>query len=314
MKNDREKSTIMDYFLWIALGIALIGYLVYNTAQGKPYLQIVAVGLLIYISISSYLKNFVKDDEEEKIAAKKRKEEETVNKQINQIFYNNQYPDRPFKLNSSQWQQMGSVMDKARSFLSQYHSRNVYYELTDEEMYCLLFIKKVPAPFKAVMNFKNRIVDIYFRYDSDKKVLICTGGLDVIMASQPPKKYQKPVDLSDKKKKKSTGLIAARKRHKVKIQAQINNKKVEKKRQVQPPNYEFLAKEWLALNLGTISKKISDAFTAKPGETQISIELNKTELPTEEEVLKLVLKQMKEDKLITRYGDCEDGIAIRVKK
>lgn len=310
--------SIVTIFSIVAGGICLILLFIKHFSVAFPYV----VAALVFISLWIFIcKNKIaeikaeeKKDKEKarkKAAEKERKKQEEMIEAYNMEMKKIQFQNKPKFLTEEQKQQLFELVCDASSYLrTHYLVENVKFptptQLTQEELYTLIFINKDIVPIEATIN-DSTVFDMGVAIDENNNIVIKNENL--LTEYVRPEEPAPPVV---KKKKTSSKAKKLKKQRKLAARAKANGTQIRNGKEYQPKNYDFLAKEWIGSNMGYINKLLQDAIQKNPEVKKYEVTIPKDKLPEDHETWKLIGKKLREDDEISRYIVATDNIKLIV--
>lgn len=313
MKKENEKTDIIDtvlyaivfcFFLFVA--IANIVYIFVGIGKNfeffsKLFLIILIVALILILICRKELADYFQK-EKEATAAKEKCKKSPKDNTTKDILKEITFAAKPDFLTDSQRKKLCDFKSNVFNLVKDYPiSALAFPDLTEEELYTLIFINKSTITVIG-KTFNNETIDLYVEFAAGNALLKNESVLNNYKKEKP---IYHEIPSTHKTSSKAKKLRKQRKNAKNKKDGIviINGKKY------QAPNYDFIAKEWINLNMGYLNKLVMDAVSK--GEKRIEIMIPENKLP-DRNCWSYIGKRLKTDDEIDKYSVLKDGLKLVV--
>lgn len=298
MKEKKITSSFLKSSFLILIIVSNIGGLLYYFFKLLPLSLLFLGFLLIFVAVvvlvnreeisKSTKEKKIKKEEERKMN-QKRLEEETENNIKNLRFHN-----MPSELNDAQLKKVMDFYDNTRKYLvKNYRVTDIRFpNLTNKEMYTLVFLN-------------NESIDITMFADGNPVTLCIVNGKD-FLNEEVLNNYKKEFVQEPSSHKKPTSNRVKRLRKQRKMS---NNSTVVKNgKEYQPPNYDFIAKEWINENMKLLNMMAND--DALKSMKKKNALITEDRLPKDKSVWKIIGVKLKADDEIDYFKIEPNGLRI----
>lgn len=306
---------VVAIFLGVSIALWLIGIIFGHDVAGIIMLIGFALFLVFsLISLNTKSGKITKKEIYGPEVEERKKNKEDKERQADNAIYQYTYQNKPITFTERQKFLFDDAFNKASQKLVQMGGYRITLadNMTKEELYTLWFESHSDAPLD-VYTMDGTKVRVYTRIQ-DFEVIIDESAESALM---PYKTEVVSLTPAPEKKKRMSKINAQRKAHKAakkrkKEAKEKHEAEIAKKREArrhQPPNYEFLAKEWVSKNIGYVNKMLKNGTIA--GEKFVNARLEYDKLPEDHVTWNLIVKKLKEDGVICRYEIDDKGINIK---
>lgn len=295
---------LISVLLWIyaiLLGIKnLFGYIFQNP---KMLVLIVIFFLLFVVLCRKGIACLIKESKMLKKEKENKKELEALGKTF-ETARKLRFENAPKHLTDKQ---MNALTCFLKSLDIEASKNSVFIErpeFTNEELYTIIFINK--ESFEVIgTSVSGKTVTLEVRRNNGKAEVLNKDDLYILK----PTATIEPVKKSHKQTKK---INALRKERKLKAEAKANGLVYKNGKLYQPPNYTFLANEWVSQNIGLINKIIIDNDT--PTSLVIKGLILADSLPDDKNTWKHIGQNLIDTDNIDMFAVQKNGLQIIINK
>lgn len=313
METNRKKLktgiAIKIIFSLILMFIAIthIGALILFIIACFPISLYLFILLLIPVSFVFYIKKDeimedIKEKKEEKEKQRQKiidEEKRTTDASIKTI----RYANVPKKLTHEQYEKYRKFYNDVKDYINKTYNLSIYKVpfLTLEENFTFIFLNKECVEISVWG--KGKIITLYVK-DSDNGPVIENEYLleDYKVSDEEITQIQKNL-----KTKKHTSNKVKRLRKQRKL-ANTTDVVIKKGKEYQPPNYDFIAKEWIIANMKLLNIMATDDSLKNMKKKNVLIPEDK--LPSDKNTWKVIGVKLKADDEIDSFNVEQKGLRI----